>query len=349
MGVYKMKRTGKQMDDLFDKVESGNASGGGVTIVNDEASLDANAKLGSLAVVAKEGTAEYKKVSECATEVNMENLVNPDTRYLDVSQVVKVDGIALDLPTEPVQGVECAAAFMTEDAMITYDMFYLYVMPDSTGNIAEISLIDLLSSAQTILAKYENGAWVVEQQQVDKLNETLKNKNYYFFSLSVVAESKPLSQQELDTLDSVLQFLLRIPSSAEICIKKDVWVKPINEVKDKIDSIQTILKSKKDKPKIEEVTKLYLACENDTIYIVNLANADSISLSFYPSAQVEEYTLYLKNVTGVRLPTSSNSAKYLWANGDIPTLISDVDYELSIVATRIGEMYIYKAVLTPFM
>ena len=38
----------------------------------------------------------------------------------------------------------------------------------------------------------------------------------------------------------------------------------------------------------------------------------------------------------------------IWANGKIPTIEAGTSYELSVVATKLADEYIYKAVLTPF-
>lgn len=59
-----------------------------------------------------------------------------------------------------------------------------------------------------------------------------------------------------------------------------------------------------------------------------------------------EYNYYFS--TGNFAPTLSLPEYVMWANGSFPELQSDVAYELSITATKVGTDYIYKAILVSF-
>lgn len=66
-----------------------------------------------------------------------------------------------------------------------------------------------------------------------------------------------------------------------------------------------------------------------------------------PTNDVAEYLVYF-TTENINMEPSKFLSSLLWANGDAPTIEGGVTYELSIVATKLGGNYIYKAVLTPF-
>ena len=69
-----------------------------------------------------------------------------------------------------------------------------------------------------------------------------------------------------------------------------------------------------------------------------------------PSSGVGEYCLYFSSGSNISLDffQFETPSDWFWANGDIPQIESNVHYELSVVATKFENDYIYKAVLTPF-
>lgn len=83
----------------------------------------------------------------------------------------------------------------------------------------------------------------------------------------------------------------------------------------------------------------------DTIYYCNDVVAIDISAVTPPSGDYAEYTLLFKTDEDVYITCPDN---WLWANGQAPSIEGETVYELSVVATKFGSDYIYKAVLTPF-
>lgn len=83
----------------------------------------------------------------------------------------------------------------------------------------------------------------------------------------------------------------------------------------------------------------------DTTYYCNDVVAIDISAVTPPSGDYAEYTLLFKTDEDVYITCPDN---WLWANGQAPSVEGDTVYELSVVATKFGSDYIYKAVLTPF-
>ena len=83
----------------------------------------------------------------------------------------------------------------------------------------------------------------------------------------------------------------------------------------------------------------------DTTYYCNDVVAIDISAVTPPSGDYAEYTLLFKTDEDVYITCPDN---WLWANGQAPSIEGETVYELSIVATKFGSDYIYKAVLTPF-
>jgi hypothetical protein len=83
----------------------------------------------------------------------------------------------------------------------------------------------------------------------------------------------------------------------------------------------------------------------DTTYYCNDVAAIDISAVTPPSGDYAEYTLLFKTDEDVYITCPDN---WLWANGQVPSVEGETVYELSVVATKFGSDYIYKAVLTPF-
>lgn len=65
-----------------------------------------------------------------------------------------------------------------------------------------------------------------------------------------------------------------------------------------------------------------------------------------PQTLSATYTLHFRTAGTIGIFVFPSNL--LWANGEIPTIEPYVNYELSIVATKLADEYIYKAVLTPF-
>lgn len=83
----------------------------------------------------------------------------------------------------------------------------------------------------------------------------------------------------------------------------------------------------------------------DTIYYCNDVVAIDISAVTPPSGDYAEYTMLFQTDEDVYITCPDN---WLWANGQAPSVEGNTVYELSVVATKFGSDYIYKAVLTPF-
>ena len=88
--------------------------------------------------------------------------------------------------------------------------------------------------------------------------------------------------------------------------------------------------------------------EPNKIYYGTTPVIESVSIFSVipPTEDIGEYSLHFSydNLNSVYFDAPSD---WLWSNG-IPTVESGVSYELSVVATKFGDDYIYKAVLTPF-
>jgi hypothetical protein len=103
-----------------------------------------------------------------------------------------------------------------------------------------------------------------------------------------------------------------------------------------------------DTIRFDEATSAF---EPNKVYYATEAISEAVDITSVipPTGDVGEYTLYFTTVsTGMFLGFLYLPSNWLWANGQIPTLEKGVSYELSVVATKFGSGYIYKAVLTPF-
>ena len=90
----------------------------------------------------------------------------------------------------------------------------------------------------------------------------------------------------------------------------------------------------------------YTAFEPNKIYYADiLVFGVNVSLVTPPVGDIGEYLLYFTNADEYSI--FEFPSDWLWANG-IPEIEAGVSYELSVVATKVGGEYIYKAVLTPF-
>ncbi len=86
----------------------------------------------------------------------------------------------------------------------------------------------------------------------------------------------------------------------------------------------------------------------DVIYVRTVSKVRRIDIEAMetPTKDVVEYTLYF--TSDDETPTLSIPVNVLWANGTTPQLEPNTTYELSIVATKLLNDYVYKGVLTPF-
>lgn len=114
-----------------------------------------------------------------------------------------------------------------------------------------------------------------------------------------------------------------------------------DEYKFKVDSIDT----KQNKQIVTYVdTNVIEVAYPEHIYIFDLNNKDLVVHEFYPpSESIARYTFYFRGARSVIFPTNT-----LWAHGESPFVETTNNYELSVLATKMGDEYIYKAVLIPF-
>lgn len=88
----------------------------------------------------------------------------------------------------------------------------------------------------------------------------------------------------------------------------------------------------------------------NTIYVATEAITEGVAIRAIepPTSFAAEYVLHLYLVDSGPSPFTLPDT-VIWANGVTPSDIeTGIHYELSIVASKVGNEYIYKAVLTPF-
>lgn len=92
--------------------------------------------------------------------------------------------------------------------------------------------------------------------------------------------------------------------------------------------------------------------EPNKIYYATVPIDESVVISSVtpPTEDVGEYTLYFDTMitSNAFIGQLDLPSEWMWTNGEIPTLEKGLAYELSVVATKSGSDFIYKAVLTPF-
>lgn len=87
----------------------------------------------------------------------------------------------------------------------------------------------------------------------------------------------------------------------------------------------------------------------DVIYVCTERKVRVLDIEMYekPTKKVAEYTIYF--TTSDETPSAYIFfPNLLWVNGTTPQLEPNTTYELSIVATKLLNDYVYKGVLTPF-
>lgn len=85
---------------------------------------------------------------------------------------------------------------------------------------------------------------------------------------------------------------------------------------------------------------------NTTYVSDSPANGISISKITQPKEIFSEYTLHF--ITSDTISPITFPEYILWANSNIPELETNTSYELSIIATKFGDSYQFKAILVPF-
>lgn len=88
--------------------------------------------------------------------------------------------------------------------------------------------------------------------------------------------------------------------------------------------------------------------EPNKIYYVTTPVLETVAIISVipPTEDIGEYSLHF-SYDNLSFAFFEAPSDWLWPNG-IPTVEAGVSYELSVVATKFGSDYIYKAVLTPF-
>lgn len=86
----------------------------------------------------------------------------------------------------------------------------------------------------------------------------------------------------------------------------------------------------------------------NTIHVMSSSAVSSITIDGFtePTELTAEYTLHF--FTGSSVDSFTLPEEVAWANGTAPTIEASTAYELSVVATKINDNIVYKAVLTPF-
>ena len=113
------------------------------------------------------------------------------------------------------------------------------------------------------------------------------------------------------------------------------------------NSLKSVLDSKRDKLTIQNITSTTLteSLQPNTIYNC-LDPLTSIDITLINSSDsYNEYVVFFKGITD--MPVSLPDSVY-WANGEIPIIESDVEYELNIATRIIEAQTFYKAILVPF-
>lgn len=145
------------------------------------------------------------------------------------------------------------------------------------------------------------------------------------------------------------------------------WKRVIGLVIDDVDSVRSAVSNKASKSdltslekridgqlaekqtvKISPTSSLLVYGYPDVTYVIRPTTAGTLKISaLFASVEdpdVVRFTFMFTNVNGLSLPSD-----VIWVNGEKPDVIdAALHYELSVVATRIGSSFVYKAVLASF-
>ena len=117
----------------------------------------------------------------------------------------------------------------------------------------------------------------------------------------------------------------------------------------RVSYVDTLLGNIITKPNVEEVTgtDVNIGLTPNVIYALqNPITSLTISGLRLSDEPIDEYTVhFFTGNTGGALTITTN---VVWANGEVPSLTPDTQYELSIVRLKLGKTIVFKAVLTPF-
>lgn len=326
---YTSKFKGAEIDAKLAKV---------FQVVEEEANLESlELEVGEIAGLAN------KKV----TTASLRDLYQPTADDLDnVNMVIKyperLSGVtSLEFTTPP------AGATLSQ-AMVVFvprtfsgtnqKMMAIIVHPEAVGAMV---MTDSMQEIQVMTIA--NGVATIDQTAVDTLNNLLSSDDWCYFGNP---EGGEITETQFDALDLVMKAVSEV-ETVEVLQKGFAGFSRLatSDVYTKIKGLESRLGGKKDKPTIVVDTYTYFAASSGYAYIMYKSSPGTLTISkFYPPVEeIGEYTFYLYNVSTLTLPSD-----VLWANGVAPEMDASKHYELSVVATKTGDSYIYKAILTAF-
>lgn len=326
---YTSKFKGAEIDARLAKV---------FQVVDEEANLESlEIEVGGIAGIAN------KKV----TTASLRDLYQPTADDLDMVNMSikypeKLSGVTSFEFTTPPEGVTLsqAMAYFVPRTFSGTNQKMVAIMVQSEG-IAAMVMTD--SYEQIPVMTIANGVATIDQTAVGTLNNVLASDDWCYFGNP---EGGEITETQFDVLDLVMKAVSEV-ETVEVCQKGFAGFSKLakSDAYTKIKGLESKLDGKKDKPIIAVVNYNTFGAGPGYIYIIHYSSPMSLKINSFdpPAEEVGEYTFYLYNVSTLTLPSD-----VLWANGILPEMDASKHYELSVVAAKTGDSYIYKAILTAF-
>lgn len=330
----KLKHSAKQIDDLLDKVNNGEVSGGGIQIVDDISKLPQDAAVGSVAVVEVPGSIQ---------ETSFRDLYQPPLDMIDQAsgtlinpeRLSSIKSLKITAPSsfelERPLGVYIVPRTFsaTNQNMITLMLVDGYVIAMRMGGneISEFVFVD-----------YSSGSPVINNDSIKQFNDILATDDWCYFGNSELTTS--ITEEEFNTWDMYVKAVSGVPSTADVYIKKDEWEqlyeKDFEKLARDLDKINTTAESKADKITIAT----YDSWEgiHPNVYTTHsISSTGSITIYLAAITDTTVYNEYILELKFTSTPSSvafknadGTAATIVWANGIAPTFEAGFTYLISI-------------------
>lgn len=334
MANYTSKFTGKEIDNILDKAKSGS----GVPIVESVNDLDPNAPLGTLAVVAKQGSIQEHNISNLP-QIDP-SIVDMNTGAIDISNCLKVSGISFLIPESPNVNISSTS----EMDMLLFISEDMTLNDSSTGRM--FAVLPLISDNKivTVYGMYQDIAnniyenWplfgsddgetiVVNQPAIDECISYV-NGLYYLGNFMYIVQGMSVPAELIQVYDTIVKVIAGVPTEISVYQKNDNWEKLYNTELETIKTqLNDLLNSKKiitsNSSEMELTPNRYYINTSNYLYSLTITLGEITDPSIVNEYFIE-FTTY--NNTTISLPASIK-----WQNGIVPTFEANTTYQISII------------------
>jgi hypothetical protein len=338
MADFKSKFTGAEIDALLDKVNNGEVDGGSIQIVDDISKLPQDASVGSVAVVAVQGSAK---------EMSFRDMYQPTMDMIDLAtgklinpeRLNSISSLKITAPSSFELEESIIILFVPRTWSVVNNTMITLSLQDGNG-ITAVRMSNNYEEQVFVLVDYSSGSPVINNDSINQFNDILATDDWCYFGNP--ESPTGITEKQFNTLDMYVKAVAGVPSIAEIYIKKDNWEKlykrDFEELQKNIDKVFDKTDSKAEPIVIKSVPYSKVLSPN-TYYTATIGNATTVTYTLEASTDATKYSEYIIELKCTGTPSSiafnnadGTTASIVWANGAAPAFEAGITYLISIAS-----------------